>query len=478
MQADAPRRLAIGVDIGGTHLRAGRIGPGGEVLARARLPCAREPEAVLADCLSLIAELRTPEVVGVGLGVPGRVDAGRRLVLSGGYVDLSRLPFARRVEESTGLRVAVENDAAMALLAEQAFGAARGAASVVMLTVGTGIGGAILERGALLRGRRAAGQLGHVVVEPEGLACLCGRRGCLETTSSGTALGRHLLRAGWPDGTRVEEVLARAGEPVARAVLEAWAGPLRRAVDSLVATLDPDLVLLGGGLGAAAAAALEAVPAAASWYGAPVRAAALGDDAGMIGAGVAALRAGTLSRRVVLVNGVPASGKSGTARALADALGWPLLALDTVKGPFLDELPPGDRLFNRTLGRASLRAMLDVVGEAPGGGFVLDAWFGFQPVELLAGGLRAAGVEAVAEVWCEAPPEEVGRRYAERVARRAPGHPGLDYVPELVALARRAGPTGLAPVLRVDTTGAFDVAGTAAWLEAALAGAPPRPAAE
>ena len=462
-------RAAIGIDIGGTHLRAARVDSEGRVLESRRIPTRRAAEAVLEDCLRLIAELRSTEVEGVGIGVPGRVDAGRRAVLSGGYVDLSGMPFADRVAEGAGLPVDVENDAAMALLAEQAFGVARGLANVVMLTIGTGIGGAVLERGRLLRGRRAAGQLGHLVVAPGGLPCLCGRRGCLETVSSGTALGRLLAEAGHLPGTRLGDL----AEGEAAAVREAWAGPLRRAVDSLVAALDPDLVVLGGGLGAEAAAALGALPSSPSWYSAPVRAAALGDEAGVIGAAVAAMR--RPGKRVVLVNGVPASGKSTVARALSEALGWPLLTLDTVKQPFLDELPPGDRPFNRTLGRASYRAIWDLIRDAPeGSGFVVDAWFGFQPIGMLSEGLARAGTAEVAEVWCEAPPEEIGRRYAARVAGRGPGHPGLDYVPELVELARRVGPTGLAPVRRVDTTEAPDPAGVLAWIAERLGIPQPR----
>src|SRR6185369_5316669 len=96
--------------------------------------------------------------------------------------------------------------------AEQAIGAARGTRSVVMFTIGTGIGGAVIADGALLRGRASAGQLGHITVDRGGKACLCGRHGCVETTSSGTALGRHLAEAGLPTGTSVETLLARASD--------------------------------------------------------------------------------------------------------------------------------------------------------------------------------------------------------------------------------------------------------------------------
>jgi glucokinase len=466
----APERLALGIDIGGTNTRAALVSSRGEVLARRRLPSRRDAEAMLADCLALIAELWAEGVEGVGVGVPGQVDADTGDVFSGGYVDLSSIPFARRLSDASGLRVSIENDGAMALLGEHAFGAAQGHQNAILLGIGTGIGGAVLERGRLVRGRRSAGQLGHLVVEPEGLPCLCGKRGCVETTSSGTALGRLIAEAGLPAGVPATELLARAGEAAVGRALAAWAAPLRRAVDSLVATLDPEVVVLGGGLGAEAVAALDLLPPPGpGWFGAPVRAARLGDDAGVIGAAVAALRRNGRGKRVVLVNGVPASGKSTVAGAVADGLGWPLLALDAVKQPFLEELPPGDRLWNRTLGRASYQAILDLLRDAPeGADFVLDAWFGFQPIDMLRDGLRAAGIGAVAELWCEAPPEEVGRRYGERVGRRGPGHPGLDYVPELIALAARATPTGLAPLKRIDTTGPLDIRSTLNWIRAEL----------
>lgn len=464
---------AVGVDIGGTHLRAARVDASGAILAEARRPCDRRPEAVLRDVLALVAEVRG-DAAALGVGVPCRVDAGTREVFSGGFVDLTGLPFAAEVERVTGLPLAVENDASCALLAEHALGAARGAESAVMLTVGTGIGGAILENGRLLRGRRSAGQLGHLSIMEGGQRCVCGRTGCLETESSGLSFARHVAEAGLPEGTRAEALLARDDAAAGR-VLAAWAEPMRRAVATLVAACLPEVVVLGGGAGGAMAAALARRPPEPSpWFEVPVRPAALGDSAGVVGAALAGLRAAGLSRsrRALLVNGVPASGKSRVARALADALGWPLLALDTVKAPHLAALPPGDRLFNRTLGRAAYAAIWDTLAAAPDGtGVVIDAWFGFQPLDLLDQGLARAGVGQAAEIWCEAPPEEVGRRYAARVADRGPGHPGLAYVPELVALAGRAGPTGRAPVLRVDTTRPLDLAAVLPWARAALAGA-------
>ena len=160
-----------------------------------------------------------------------------------------------------------------------------------MFTIGTGIGGAIALDGKIARGRATAGQLGHLSVSHPGLACACGRRGCVETTSSGTALGRLLAEAGLPAGLLADSLFAQeaAGDAVAASVLDRWVVPLRAAIDSMVAALDPDVVVLGGGLGTAAYQALARAPALSPWYQCPVAAAQLGDDAGVIGAAVSAL---------------------------------------------------------------------------------------------------------------------------------------------------------------------------------------------
>ena len=186
---------AIGIDIGGTRLRAARIRDG-VIEARATAPSSPDPQVVLRRVLDLVTEVRTPEVVALGIGVPGQVHAHTRRVLSGGYVNLSGLDFTAEVESATGLPVTIENDATMALLGEAAHGAAKGLQNVVMLTIGTGIGGAILDGGRVLRGSGSAGQLGHICVDPHGRPCVCGRVGCVETVSSGTAFATHLAEAG------------------------------------------------------------------------------------------------------------------------------------------------------------------------------------------------------------------------------------------------------------------------------------------
>jgi glucokinase len=160
-----------------------------------------------------------------------------------------------------------------------------------------------------------------------------------------------------------------------------------------------------------------------------------------------------VTRTAILVNGVPASGKSTVSRRISAELALPLLALDTVKEALFAELGTGDRLHNRRFGRASYGAIWALVGEfPPRSAVVVDAWFGFQPLELLQGHLNRAGVARTIELWCAAPPEVISQRYAERAAARHTGHLGLDYVSELRELAARARPLGIGPVLPIDTS--------------------------
>jgi glucokinase len=284
--------VAIGIDIGGTNLRAARVSGAGEILERVSEKITRNPNAVFTRIIELIEKLDRENVRAIGIGVPGRVDARRGLALSGGYVDLSRIALGERIQAASGKAVVVDNDCNMALIAEIAVGAASGRENVAMLTMGTGIGGAIVQDGKIVRGKMSAGQLGHVTVDVRGRLCTCGRHGCVETTSSGTALGRHIAEAGLAVDTTIDKLFAldATGDKAARSVLLAWAGPLRAAIDSIVAVVDPELVLLGGGLGVAAHRALAVVPVAQSdWYQCEVGAAELGDDAGVIGAALSSL---------------------------------------------------------------------------------------------------------------------------------------------------------------------------------------------
>jgi glucokinase len=456
------QQQTIGVDIGGTNIRAARISAAGEILCKKVAGGSRDREMAIGMIIGLIREMDGPDIAAIGIGVPGRTNARTGEVLSGGFLDLSGCDFKELIEQVFGKPVAVANDCSMALIGETRVGAARGVASAVMLTIGTGIGGAAMEDGRIVSGKQSAGQLGHLIVNHAGRRCVCGQRGCVETESSGTALRRHLDEAGYPSEMRFEHILplVHAGDDRALSVIRAWTGPLRAAIGTLAASFDPAVLLLGGGMGQAAIDALAFLPEASGWYKTVVRAAALGDDAGVIGAGLAAYdlarqtgsAAKAKGKRVLMVNGIPASGKSRLSHAISERTGWPILALDTIKNPFLEHMEGVDRAFNRTLGKASYKAIWSVVRDAPDGSvFIVDAWFGFQPVELLREHVTMSGATEIAEIWCHAPAEVLAERYAARLEMRLPGHPGASYIPELVQLAEHASPSGLAPVYDVDT---------------------------
>lgn len=175
-------------------------------------------------------------------------------------------------------------------------------------------------------------------------------------------------------------------------------------------------------------------------------------------------------KRAVLVNGIPASGKSTVARAISDAKGWPLLTLDTIKEALFVHLGTGDRDYNRLLGKASYQAIFAIIHDFPdGSSVVIDAWFGFQPFAVLQDHLAQAGIGQVAEVWCYAPGEVLGERYRARLGQRHGGHLGESYVPELIELANRAKPLGTYPLFDTDTTRPLDATALLKWLDTSFA---------
>ncbi len=156
---------------------------------------------------------------------------------------------------------------------------------------------------------------------------------------------------------------------------------------------------------------------------------------------------------ILLVNGVPASGKSSVAAVIARRLALPVLALDTVKEAFFDHLGIGDRDWSRKLGRASYQAIFATIAAFPDGlGAIVDAWHKFVPLDLLEDHLVRAKAGPVVEIWCHAPPEVCAERYSARAGDRHPGHPPASYAAELAGLAARATPIGRWPVIDVDTS--------------------------
>jgi len=267
-----PAGRVIGVDAGGTKLLAGVVDESLTVEHRAhRLWHGRERRQVLDLMVEVVEEARAqaPDARAVGFGIPSQMDRRRGMSLSAVHLPLDELPFRDLMSERLGLPVEVDNDANVAALAEQRYGAARGASNVVLLTLGTGIGGGLILDGQLYRGSMGAGaELGHMVVDLDGPLCGpgCPNRGCLEAVASGTAIGREGAEAArlTPDsplgravaegravtGAMVTE-LAHDGDPTALGVLALVGCRLGAGLASLVNIFDPEVVVVGGGVMAA-----------------------------------------------------------------------------------------------------------------------------------------------------------------------------------------------------------------------------------
>ena len=312
MSGAAP--LTVGIDVGGTSVRAGVVDRTGAVLDSVSAPTprsARALEDVLVDCVGELAARH--EVAAVGLAVAGFVTRGRQKVRFAPHLAWRDAAVARTLSDRLGRPVVVEHDANAAAWAERRFGAAAGGRVVVFLSLGTGIGAGLLIGGELFRGAYGtAPELGHVRVVPDGRACPCGGRGCLERYCSGTALAAtalELLGAGPAargsvlaaeaardpgslTGRRVSNA-ARDGDPVALAAVADLAQWLGRGFALVADVFDPDLIVVGGGVGESAPLFLDAareryaevLTGAGHRPLARIRTAQLGEGAGLVGAG-------------------------------------------------------------------------------------------------------------------------------------------------------------------------------------------------
>ena len=297
------------IDIGGTKISAGIIDGESRVLARrtAPTPAQEGPAAILALASRLVREARDAaevQLTAVGVGTAGVVDpsTGRILEATAALRGWPGTPVASALASELGLPVHVENDVTAFLLGEAAAGAAVGLADVIAITVGTGIGGALMVHGQVVRGRTCvAGNIGHVPSpEARDRRCPCGRVGHLEAVASGPAMTvAYRERSGRPT-VDLRDVARRAGagDEIADDVLRTGALALGRVVGGLVNILDPDLVLLGGGVLGLGGWYVEAVARSAALEvltqsdPVPIRVATLGGDAMLVGAAAAARSAG------------------------------------------------------------------------------------------------------------------------------------------------------------------------------------------
>ncbi len=307
----------IGVDIGGTNLKAGLVDEDGALLATAKTPVhwvgAEEFVKTLAILSKEAAEkagVTWADICAVGMGVPGGVDTKAGKVLYTCNIPLSGLPVAELFRRELDVPVYLENDANCAALGEYCAGAGKGCESLIVITLGTGIGGGVILNGKVLHGvNGAAGEVGHMVIEPEGEACPCGRRGCWEQYSSATALARltreamaeHPESALWAQcggvlekiGGRSAFEAARGGDAAAQAVCDKYLSYLGQGIVNLINIFQPEMLCIGGGVSNESDAALlyplrAIVERERFGQYCPVKTrivkAQLGNDAGIIGA--------------------------------------------------------------------------------------------------------------------------------------------------------------------------------------------------
>jgi len=313
-------RLYIGIDLGGTAIKGGLVQADGVIVESKSIPTEadRGVDHVIHRMVGLVREMsdragalqRVAEAVG--LGVPGTLSHATGMVIAPPNLPGWRnVPIVRRLVEATGFRVVLENDANAAAWGEYCCGAGRGCRSMVMITLGTGVGGGFVFDGRLFRGSHESGaEVGHMIVVPGGRVCGCGQRGCLEAyaSASNTALRAvERLRAGESSRLRAvfesgaaltsEDVVAAAeqGDPLAREVWRETCELLATAMVSLQHTIDPERFVLAGGMSKAGDRLIAPVREAAARFASPmfgkppdVCIALLGSDAGLVGAAMAA----------------------------------------------------------------------------------------------------------------------------------------------------------------------------------------------
>jgi glucokinase len=301
----------LGLDIGGTFLKAARVDASGRVLERLREPVAGGDAAALLAQLEAAARALGGAASGCGVGLPGFVD--RRTGIVHGVPNLRVLEgvaLARELSGRLGVPTAADNDANAAALAEAWQGAGQGAESVLMLTLGTGVGSGLVLGGRVYTGRSGyAGEFGHLQVKPDGVPCGCGSWGCLETevgvagwvrraeAARERAGGRTALAGVALDPERIVDA-ARAGDPVALAVVDESAALLSVAIAFALDLLNVEKVVIGGGVAAAGEFLLGRIrdevrrrTFAQIFADAEIVPAALGGDAGVVGAARLAMQA-------------------------------------------------------------------------------------------------------------------------------------------------------------------------------------------
>ena len=264
------RKYYVGIDLGGTFIKGGIVDDLGNIIYADKTPTESENGAdrvamnisALVKTLLQKVGLNKDDVEGIGMGVPGMIDSKAGNVIYSNNLRWKDFRIGEKVSQLTGLQVKIANDANVATLGEAKFGAAKGFENVVLLTLGTGVGGGIVAEGKLLEGNKSAGaELGHAVIVANGEQCTCGRKGCLEAYASATALIRDTKRAMeahkdskmWEIGS-LEKVTGKVAfdyknsDPYAREVVENYIAHLAFGITNFANIFRPQVILLGGGV--------------------------------------------------------------------------------------------------------------------------------------------------------------------------------------------------------------------------------------
>ena len=306
-----------GIDLGGTYIKYGLVSEAGEIIRKGKIPTPAgcgyaETAEVIASAVRELAEHGAP-VCGLGIGAPGVVDGEKGIVRSSGNLGWEDKPLAKDLSERLGIPVTLTNDANAAAYGEYACGAGSEYKSVVLITLGTGVGSGIVLNGKLYEGNEGAGaELGHEVIRMGGEKCACGRRGCFEAYASATALIRQTKRAMEKDRQSTLWRLcegdinnvngktafdgAAAGDKTAKRVVSNYQRYLSEGLANIANAFRPDAILIGGGISAQGESLTvplqKRVNRLMLGHGAyaPVKilTASLGNDAGMVGAAMLA----------------------------------------------------------------------------------------------------------------------------------------------------------------------------------------------
>jgi glucokinase len=306
--------LTIGVDVGGTKIAAGVVDDDGKVIARRQIPtAAKHPTAIVAGIVKVAQEMKAaaPGVVSIGIGAAGLIDMENGVVLSAPNIAWENVPLRAMVADRVDVPVVIENDANVAAWGEALYGAGAGHGDQIMVTVGTGVGGGIIIGGQIYRGVHGIGaELGHMIIDASNPAvCACGNHGDFEALASGNSIGRRAReRADEPGARRVLELAGGKGEDITGELVgeaaksgDTWAIEiiaetahwLGVGFANLITIFDPSVVVVAGGaaagtgellLGPARDTAAHLIIGHAWRKPPPILPAALGYDAGLVGA--------------------------------------------------------------------------------------------------------------------------------------------------------------------------------------------------